>query len=305
MFQVKAKLGEQNKRKFNEVFLVVLMDGQIAVLKKMQKNDKNIHLQEFLRFEATLKFSHKNLPNTIYFEENEKEIIIVKSFFQGEPLDQYFSKLNKEIRFQFLIKLIESLIPLFNELSEKKLIHGDIKPSNIIIYGNDLNFEVYLIDFGMSFYVLNTTHRKTIFSLGYSAPELILNQLQVANQSTDIFSLGICIYYLLEGKIPLVHPNPAIMTNLQLTHPLIFSKKTPKDLQKILNKMCLKPHFKLPPILMSNEQVILTLSQSIEERYQNLEMVLIDLKQINFSKKDSWIKKLIKVFSNSKIEVKK
>ncbi len=280
-FEVVNKLGIPNKRKFNEVYLIKnILSNEFSVLKKMVKTHQNRHLWGVLRFESLFDFTHLNLPKTILFIENEQEIILIRNFQKGIPLNEYWKKLKSKNQLEFLKKMITALIPIFDELAEKNIVHCDIKPSNILVDDSSEKLEFSLIDFGMALDQNNLTERKTLFALGYSAPEIILNRLHLADQSSDIFSLGISIWQLYAGKLPLMHPNPSVMTNLQITHPLPNHGNINKSLQAILNKMCYKHSFKTSPNHIKDDELDQFLTDAQKNRYLNLTEILEDLNNI-------------------------
>ena len=273
-FEKIHKLGAQSNRKFNAVFLVKHKENGISgVYKQLIKTEKNQHLWSLLRQETELSFAERELPQTLAFHENEREIILIRNFKEGVPLSEYWKQIPKKGKLDFLIQLIEKLIPAFDVLRQNRIVHCDIKPSNIIVSHVNNELQVSLIDFGMAVLADKPEERKTLFALGYSAPELILNKLDLVNQATDIFSLGICLWQLFAGKLPLMHPNPGIMTNLQITHPLPENSSIPRGIYKVLEKMCFKHSFQLPPNHMKDEEVEIFLRSAMDKRFQNLEEV--------------------------------
>lgn len=288
-FEIVEKLGTQKHRKFNGVYLVTnRLNGEKGVCKKLEKTAKNEHLVPLLRQEAAISFSEKGLPKTLFFEETETEITLIRNFQEGIPLDAYWKGIPKKAKVSFVSEMIEKLIPLFEVLKTAGIVHCDIKPSNIIIKKSDGELEVSLIDFGISLRKnQEIPERKTLFALGYSAPELILNQLELVNHTTDLFSLGISIWQLFTGKLPLMHANPGIMTNLQITHPLPKNNAIPKTIWPVIEKMCLKHAFRLPPNKMKDEEVKSCLQHAMNNRFQNLKEILDALKTTNSRK--SWI----------------
>ena len=280
-FEVIKKLGTSNKRKFNEVYLVQnTRNGALGVLKKLGKTAQNSHLWNVLKSESLIEFTLNGLPKTIFFTENEKEILLIRNYQQGTALNEFWKVLDTKNQWTFVKELIKGLIPIFKEMHSKKIVHCDIKPSNILVFENGKSLEFSLIDFGMAIDQSKIEKRKTLFALGFSAPEIILNRLYLVDQTSDIFALGISIWQLYAGKLPLTHPNPSIMTNLQITHPLPAHGKINKSLQQILAKMCVKHPFKLPPNLMKSAELDLLLEAAKEARFQDLESVLIALEAI-------------------------
>ncbi|MGV3631623.1 MAG: protein kinase domain-containing protein [Bacteroidota bacterium] len=304
-FEVIRPLGSGKKRRFNEVFLVRnKLTQQEAVLKYLEKTPANSSGQELLRQEASFVFDHPCLPRVIQFRETDQAIFLLKNYTPGIPLDEYWKKLPEKEQKPFIYALLCKLSPLLEELRRKKIVHGDIKPSNIIINKQNTDFEAALIDFGLAFYPEKTQERSLVFALGFSAPELILNKLHLAKQSSDLFSLGIVIAQLLEGKLPLSHANPAVMTNLQLTHPLVRTPKIPKKLFPVLAKMCFKESFPKPPQMLGDKMVDDILVKGIEGRYQSIPELLPELEWMRESNKKGVFTALVKIFANPEVKGK-
>ena len=282
-FEIVKSLGRQGVRKFNEVNLVKHRVTEVlGVKKQITIDDKNEHLIHLLRQESELNFQISGLPKTLAFEETESTLTLIRSYLAGIPLDEFWKKLHKNQRLDFLKKMIKNLIPIFNEINRFLIVHCDIKPTNILV---SPEWECSLIDFGMAIRTDKIERRKTLFALGYSAPELILNELELVNQTTDIFALGITIWQLFTGKLPLTHPNPGIMTNLQITYPLPTDKRIPKEWMIVLQKMCWKHQFNLPPSHLKKEEVQLVLKNAMLQRFQNLEEISTTLDDIQITKK--------------------
>lgn len=296
-FEKIKDLGTQKVRKFNDVTLVQnKITGELGVQKHIIKSEKNAHLVELLREEALLNFDFPGLPKTLAFAENQKDVVLIRNYQNGITLNQCWKKVRSRHRIEFLTRFIEKLIPIFNCLEMHNVVHCDIKPTNILIETTEDDFNVSLIDFGMSIRKGEPCTRKTLFALGYSAPELILNKIGLVNTTTDIFSLGITIWQLYTGRLPLLHANPGIMTNLQITHPLPNDRSIPVVLFPILEKMCNKHSFQLPPNQMDPVEVDYFLKIAMQNRYQHLSEVLEDLKEVKIGK--TWLQSMLKPFSN-------
>jgi serine/threonine protein kinase len=94
-------------------------------------------------------------------------------------------------RIDLLVQLLESLA----YLHRRGIIHRDLKPSNVLVTPQDI---VQLVDFGLA--SVTNTHTDTSGTLAYMAPETI--QGLVANEATDLFSVGIMAYEMLTGNHP-------------------------------------------------------------------------------------------------------
>lgn len=286
-YRIVQRLGNQKQRKFGDVFLVEdKLTGESGTMKVVAKSGNELR-EVRLRAEADFTFDHPQLPKTLYVFESETELVVVKSYFQGIPLDTFLKSVKTKHKPAFLLQLLKQLKPVFDELNSQEVVHLDIKPSNIIVNGNIEKFDVYLIDFGMAMHTNSIDHRSTLFPLGYAAPELLLNRLHLVDQRTDLFALGIVLWQSFTGKLPLLHPNPSITTNLQLTHPLPDHDDIPKRYLPILKRMCVKYSFGVPPNQLPSDTMDSYLKEAMNQRYLNLEEVIMDWKSA-LEKKNWW-----------------
>ncbi|MDG1334213.1 MAG: serine/threonine-protein kinase [Crocinitomicaceae bacterium] len=289
-YRLEKRLGTQSKRKFGEIFLAIDNRSQEKVaLKAVKTNLEDLTNAERLKAEASFTFDFDGLPKTLEFEETESNLFLVRKYVEGIPLDQYWGTLKRRHRSSFVIQLLENLLPIFEHLKQHEVVHCDIKPSNILIAKTGDSFKVHLLDFGLSIRTSENDEnrkRKLLFPLGYAAPELLLNHLELVDQRADIFALGVLIWRLYAGNLPLVHPNPSVFTNLQLTHPLPEHSEISKKMYIILKGMAHKHQFKLPPNQMDRQEVQELLASAINERYDSLDEVIQAFKGID--KKRFW-----------------
>ncbi len=94
---------------------------------------------------------------------------------------------------------------------QKAIIHRDLKPSNILVTEVDGKPMPRIIDFG----VAKATSRgsapepctralgEIIGTLGYMSPEQADSAGQDVDTRTDVYSLGVVLYELLVGALPL------------------------------------------------------------------------------------------------------
>lgn len=276
-YRIVKRLGQQQRRKFGAVFLVEdTSDGTLGVMKVVAKTDHETPQEACLRAEASFDFQHPQLPSTLYCFESETELVVVRSFAPGVPFGEFIKSVNRKRKPAFLLQVLLQLQPIFNELEKKSVIHLDIKPSNLIINGTVDSFTLHLIDFGLSIHSGQHVNRSILFPLGYAAPELLLNHLHLADKRTDIFALGIVFWQAFTGKLPLLHANPSITTNLQLTHPLPEHSDIPKKYFTILQRMCAKHSFAIPPNRLSPEATERLLAAGMDARYPDLKSILED-----------------------------
>jgi serine/threonine-protein kinase len=96
---------------------------------------------------------------------------------------------------------IKALCQAIQYLHAHMIIHRDLKPSNIIL---DTNYQIYLIDFGISKYSLSSYHTTSDSIMGtmdYLPPEAF-QAGYCPTYSTDFYQLGLIIYEILTGRLP-------------------------------------------------------------------------------------------------------
>lgn len=270
-YRIIKSLGNQRVRKFGNTFLVEnKTDTSQFVMKVIHKNNQNNHLVEQVRNEANVNFKNPFLPHTVDQFESDQELIIIRTYANGITLSEFWRLLKKVDRIQFLLSFLKQMEVILEVVHSENIIHCDLKPSNIIIEGSKDDFKVHLIDFGMALKIDEKFERKILFPLGFAAPELLLNHLELVDKRTDYYALGVVIWQLFTNELPLTHPNPSIFTNLQLTHPLPDHSKLPKGLYPLLLTLCNKHSFSSPPNRMQSTEVKEKLKIGMDGRYSSL-----------------------------------
>lgn len=153
--------------------------------------------------------------------------------FEIIPFYKYGSLEGKTFSFK---QLKESIIPALNSglnvLHSKKIIHKDLKPSNIMLCDDQTN--VAIIDFGISSIreggntVVVT---KTGMTPEYSAPETFRNLFL---EESDYYSLGITIYELFTGHTPYSGVSKDLIEQYIAVQRIPFPAGFPQDLEKLI-----------------------------------------------------------------------
>ena len=135
--------------------------------------------------------------------------------------------------------LKERIIPCINEglkaLHDANILHKDLKPSNIVLTGPEL--QVSIIDFGISspIYADSTVVvTKTGMTPEYCAPETFKG---LFSTHADYYSLGMTIYELYCGKTPYRDMDPEEIEKYLVIQRLPFPEDMPKQLQDLIRAL--------------------------------------------------------------------
>ena len=171
--------------------------------KKINKEDDQIIIKYKEDIYSEIRIHQKlNHPNIVKFHkrfEDNENVYILLEYCKNSDLQKLLNKRKhlKEIEVQYYInELIKALKYL--HLNEK-LIHRDLKPTNIFITEN---MEVKLGDFGLALEINEKEEEKLKSICGtpnYMAPEIYTKKYSF---EVDIWSLGIIMYQLIFGQSP-------------------------------------------------------------------------------------------------------
>ncbi len=179
---------------------------------------------------------------TYSLEPYQNGYALVMEDFGGISLKDYFTSITSLEEFlQIAIALCNTLDILYHE----RIIHKDIKPSNILI--NPETKQVKLIDFSIASLLPRET--QTLISpnvlegtLAYISPEQTGRMNRGIDYRTDFYSLGVTFYELLTGKLPFQSDDVMELVHCHIAKmpPSVNSEKIPQVLDEIIQKLMAK-----------------------------------------------------------------
>lgn len=120
----------------------------------------------------------------------------VMTKLDGINLKEYLKK--RKLSIEDTIILAKTLISMSEYLLKFNLVHGDIKPENIIVIQRDGKRIFKIIDFGSITEIFSINNKAGTPS--YLAPERFIGNS--INEKTEIFSIGVTMYESLCGSFP-------------------------------------------------------------------------------------------------------
>lgn len=154
----------------------------------------------------------------------------IMSFIEGVSLKEFTAK--KPLSVDMGIELAYFLLKMSQFLTRLDLVHGDIKPENIIVMKRKEKLVFKMVDFGSITEAYSNVTRAGTPS--YLAPERF-NQAPITEQ-TEIYAIGVTLYETLTQKFPFgeIEPfqNPSFDKNTK--HPAKLNPKIPDWLESII-----------------------------------------------------------------------
>ena len=163
--------------------------------------------------DAIMGLSH---PHIVQIYNNSREngrYYIVSDHIEGRSLDKVIASLIKHKRVMQLDQALHIVAQLADGLAyahEAGVVHGNLKPTNVIIKRNNptpkpgqVSFQAWLSDFGLSMVPMaGVQAAKTDVRdvLPYLSPEQCKGS-DIDGRS-DIYGLGVLLYLLLTGRVP-------------------------------------------------------------------------------------------------------
>ncbi len=141
-----------------------------------------------------VKFYDFGQANTLYY--------LVMEYLEGKSLKDQVASEGPMSELDAWI-LVRELCRVMVYLAERDMMHGDIKPSNIMI---GVDGRIKLVDFGLarSFADEGDSEEEAVLSPMYAAPESFYEG-GVVDVRSDIYSLGAAAFYAAAGKAPFPH----------------------------------------------------------------------------------------------------
>lgn len=186
-----------------QVFVAERADGQFekqVALKVIKSGHfSELSQQRFLAEMRTLaQFEHPNIAHLIDGGTSEDGITyFIMELVSGEPIVSYAN--SNHLSLNKRIELVLQVIDAVEYAHQSLIIHGDIKPANILVNESG---QVKLVDFGIARSLDAETHDSYLpqFTPSYSAPEQA--QGKVLTTASDVFGLCAVLYELCSGSSP-------------------------------------------------------------------------------------------------------
>ena len=144
--------------------------------------------------------SHNNVVRVLNFFRANETVYLVMRYEHGRTLQEHIQHRRGGIKEDFLRRVFTLLLNGLREVHTNKLLHLDLKPTNIYIRNDG---SPVLIDFGAARQTLTeeTTRLNPMYTPGFASPEQY-HKRELLGPWSDIYSVGASMYCCLAGVAP-------------------------------------------------------------------------------------------------------
>jgi serine/threonine protein kinase len=188
-FLVSRQIG---KGTFSKVFLV-MKGGSEYAMKVIDRKKGGQQLAREIR--ALERLRHKNIIRLLEVidDSHAQEIYLIQEYAPGGQLDTGIVRTPAEVR-----RLFRDCLSGLYYLHKQNVIHGDIKPANLLI---DAVGTLKIGDFGSSI-IDSTQEEPTSGTIAYTAPEILVKARSTPTKAGDVWSCGVTLYEVSFNELP-------------------------------------------------------------------------------------------------------
>jgi serine/threonine protein kinase len=184
------------------------LSGQARVCKSVSKSSCTVPLKQL---EAEIRIigqlDHPNIIRLYEFFEDDVHVHLIMEHCRGGDLMGHIKrsiKMNEPLGEDFINNIIRQVLCALAFMHNKRIIHKDIKPENIMLYDSKANERkptVKIIDLGLSeMFSLDQEFSSTVAGTAYfMSPEIFRPPF---NQKCDVWACGVITFFMLTGFLP-------------------------------------------------------------------------------------------------------
>src|ERR1043165_6285796 len=248
----------------------VLMDKTVAikVLRPSLAADEKIVARFSREARAASRISHPNALSVTDFGEDESgHVFLVMEFLSGKTLKQVIRD-EGPLPLARVVDITRQVGDALNAAHEQGVVHRDLKSDNIMLVDTMTGDHAKVLDFGIA--KINEADGNPV-DTGLTAPNLVIGTPQYMSPEqcsqdveidsrSDIYSLGVILFEMLVGHVPVSGDSPTMVMMKHLQEPVPSVMEERADIPASVARVVARAMAKMP-----------------SHRYQNVAELVEDL----------------------------
>lgn len=234
--------------------------NRLVALKRLRMASEKETARARIEAEALGRLQHPYIVQIHEVVEHEGRVYLALEFVAGGSLSERLN--GKPQPCEAAAELIELVARAVHHAHLNGIVHRDLKPPNVLLASGMQESEMRaanhgvrstpyglpkIADFGLAKWLADdsghTQHGDVLGTASYMAPEQAAGKLDLIGPGTDIYSLGVMLYEMLTGRVPLQGTSTletlALVQTEEPVSPRRLQPQIPRDLDTIYLK-CLE-----------------------------------------------------------------
>lgn len=210
--------------------------------------NSDVARQRFLReARAAAAIRHPNVATVFHLGEEEDNYFYAMEFIDGETVESWMKK-HGSVPTLMALDIAAQVARALASAQKQNLVHRDIKPANLMLVPEDGDYTAKVIDFGLAKHSAKEEGAEDLATLTmagflgtphFASPEQL--EERPVDVRSDIYSLGVTIWYMLAGKTPFTGSLVQVMSqHINREPPFENLDGQPKEVVRLLRHMMAK-----------------------------------------------------------------
>ena len=223
-----------------------MLDRPVAVKVMLKEYGADAEFVEKFKREAqaAARLIHPNIAQIYSYGIADGMPYIAMELVAGGSLDQLMKNAGASIDIPRVMKICEQVAQALRCAADQGLVHGDVKPENVLL---DANGNAKLVDFGLA--AMQKDTNEIWGTPYYIAPEKV--KKEPIDYRADMYSLGGTLYHALTGVAPFEGDDASAVVRKRFEAPPVPPSKIRPDISPqidalVLKMLALKPADRFP-----------------------------------------------------------
>jgi serine/threonine protein kinase len=190
---------ELAKGSYGKIFIV--KNGKIMACKEEKLKKGYLSIGQLMEMDILSRLGDDNSVLKLLGVQITSDVCRYYFNYINSTLTAWYRHHNLETRLANFESIFNKLITNISQLHNNGVYHQDIKPSNILVMGDQMIDKLFIIDFGLSrISTESVKSRQTYYTYLYRPPELYFPKSKFCVDSSDSWAIAMCMLEVITGK---------------------------------------------------------------------------------------------------------